>query len=260
MRMARSGACALRSNRSREDDIRVEALVLSIGLALAGEARADRFVVQVGALPPVHVNDCESYSANLGGSEPGLEPATGQAASFDVAPPPPAPDITVPSDQDRSAHEVSPDVPPITPGPVADPDDAGDPANPGPSPEFLAELADNYRVTDPADAQAIWKWYVKEPPELGNVEKTGNAAIRQILATNAPLVPTSTARPDRLKPDATSGTVRSNSGVSIHSSPWGPKTGAIPFGTNVTIQPPANEVWYNIPGTGWACGLWIELR
>lgn len=144
--------------------------------------------------------------------------------------------------------------------PHGDTDTCVDPPTTPPSAAFLADLANNYSITDQANITALWKWYLKEPSNLDNGEKTGNSVIRQIMAVGGPLVPTSSARPDLLRPNATRGTVRSANGVVSRSTPWGKSGASLGQGTSVTIIPPANGVWYNVEGVGWVCGLWLDLR
>ena len=233
--------------------------MMFVALALVPAARADRYRITVGLMPPSYVSDAQTFSTQLGGKDPVFEAAPEGSIPTPPSAPAPAP-IPLAENRDQGADAIPP-APPATQLLVAaDSDTAHIPENPGPAPDFLGELQTFYFISTPAEVNAIWKWYVKEPAELGYKERTANAVMRQILANNGPLVPSSTARMDLLKPGATRGTVRSSNGLQLRATPWGPINGALQGGDVVELVPPAQGPWYFIAGRGWVSGLWMDLR
>lgn len=229
-------------------------------LVLASAAHADRYRIRIGAAPAMFVNDSESYCAQLGTETGGVDPVPEAARKLPQAPAAAVPTTALAAGRDRSASAIAAPTPAADAVGQVELDTVTDaPATP-PTPEFTSQLAETYGISDPALVTALWKWYLAEPETLGNSERTGNAVIRQITATGGPLVPTSTARPDLLRPEATTGTVRAGNGVTSRVEPWGRNAGRIEPGTAVIIIPPANGVWYNVVGRGWVCGHWLDLR
>lgn len=234
-----------------------------LGLAIllvASAAHAERYRIRIGAAPAMFVNDSETYCSQLGTETGGIDPVPESARKLPRESAAATPTTSMTAGRDRSASAVNPPSPQVEVAGQSDIDTVSDePASP-PSAEFTTQLRDTYGISDPAVVTALWKWYLAEPETLGTAERTGNAVIRQISAIGGPLVSTSSARPDLLRPEATAGVVRAGNGVTSRNEPWGRNTGRIDPGTAVTIIPPANGVWYNVVGQGWVCGHWLDLR
>lgn len=235
-----------------------------IALALAPAVRADRYVIQIGDLPPTYVGDATEYCTAL---EPqsGMTPPTAKSLSALTVPATVArPGVTVTPESVGLASRVATEVPQRQPGEQLDTTELIEPPTTPPTAEFRDQLARIYSITAPDEIDAIWMWCEREPADLPFGSRVGNAVVRHILALDKPLAGDSTARPDLLKPNATRGTVRANNGVSIRGQPWGAGTGNnIPTGASLEIIPPADGPWYQVrsaSGTGWVCGLWLDLQ
>lgn len=233
---------------------------LALLALLATAASADRYRIRIGAAPAMFVNDSETYCAQLGTETGGVDPVPEAARKLPKPSVAATPTTSMAAGRDRSASSIQAPTSAADATGQVELDTVTDPPATPPSAEFTAQLSETYGISDPALVTTLWKWYLAEPETLGNAERTGNAVIRQITATGGPLVPSSTARPDLLRPEATTGIVRAGNGVTSRVEPWGRNAGRIEPGTAVTIIPPANGVWYNVVGRGWVCGHWLDLR
>lgn len=239
-------------------------LLVGVMVGVAGDAHADRYVIRVAGLTPVYCSDANEYLISL---EPqtGMRPPTPAALATMTTPPVlPPPAVAVTPEATTLCSRALTEPTPRTQGMNAEAAEVIQPPSGPPDAAFLAQLNAVYTITVPEEIQQAWEWYLKEPAGLPIGSRVGNGVTRFIMAIDRPPTGDSAARPDLLKPEATSGTVRSANGVSIRSAPWQPGAGAaLPQGAAVTVIPPADGPWYQIQsasGNGWVCGLWVDLN
>lgn len=239
-------------------------LLVLVMSGIAGEARADRFLLQVGDMRPVYCGDANEY---IGSLEPqsGMVPSTpGMLVTLPPPPAAPAPGVAVTPEAANQCNRAATEPTPRLQGMPAEMSEVIQPPSGPPDAAFLAQLNAVYSITVPAEIQQAYEWYLKEPAGLPIASRVGNGVVRFIMAVDRSPTGDTAARPDLLKPEATSGTVRSSNGVSIRGAPWQPGAGgAIAQGGAVTVIPPADGPWYQIQsaqGNGWVCGLWLDLN
>ena len=222
-------------------------------------AHAERYVLQIGGLPPVYLRDAPGYLARL---QPvnGFTPAgmTTPSPAFQLPTPPGPVNAAAKVSDPTSAQPATPNAQPPD-GVPCDMDTAlAAPAGP-PTAQFQAKLQSTYNITNAADVNATWTFFQAEPKVLSFNSQVANSVVRYIMAMNGPL-PGQPADPKQLKPQATSGTVNSSIGILVHATPWGQDTTALTNGTAVTLIPPAEGPWYRLSTGGWVCGLWLNLQ
>ncbi|MBI2945993.1 MAG: SH3 domain-containing protein [Candidatus Wallbacteria bacterium] len=231
----------------RQLAVAVAALVL-----FAGGGGAESYRVQLGDLPPAYIPDAWSYSAQI-----------------EIDPPPAKSRAVIPSPKDpgkfasprfRASREagavkLAPPAKPQAPRSQVVPDVYLEPTKDRPTKDFLAQISKAYRVTKPAEQQAVWKWFQAEPATLKETERLENAFIRYTMAEPAP---------DRaLRVEATEGTVKSEFPLMMRQTPFGAKSEELPNGSKFKILPPPDGAWYRVEtpqGIGWVCGLWVEAK
>jgi hypothetical protein len=237
-------------------------LVLAITMTLAAGARAERYAVQLNDGPTIYVGDCNEALTNY---EPatGMKAPTPQSLAALVVPAAPAPPA-VPAGSSTLGARVETAGQDPTPGTEGDLTDVTDPVPMPPDAAFMEALNRVYTITDQNEINAVWAWFQKESPGLALDQRVGNSVVRFIMAVNKAPTGDTNAAPDKLKPEATRGVVRSSNGVGVRASPWGPSGGAaIPSGASLEIIPPAQGPWYKVRtggGEGWVAGVWLDLQ
>ena len=237
------------------------ALVLALGPVLASPARADRFLVQIGDLKPVYCGDARTTILQF---EPntGMVPAT--VTTLATVPPvtvQPAPGVAVTPEAVAAANSAANEPTARLQGMHCNMVDVTQPQSGPPDATFLAALNAVYSITAPAEIQQVYEWYLKEPAALALGSRVGNGVVRFIMAVDRAPTGDAASRPDLLKPQATTGRVRSANGVSARGTPWqAGNGGSFANGANLTIVPPADGPWYQVQGGGWVCGLWLDLN
>lgn len=236
---------------------------LTLGLALALlplSARAERYRVTIGNLPPILVDDATSYA-----SQRDPDPA---APTRPVIPPTPIPTRPAPQVVPTPTARPAP-IPPIATGlpPVtsADADVMLNSAALGaPTAAYTQSLQENYSITAADEVRQIWFFYAQEPATISDKFRLGNAIIRWMLAVRRPPTGMTTATPTVLPPLATRGTVRAKGGLPVRVAPWGESTNAeYPEGSVLELKAPAHGAWYRVTGpgpTGWVPGMWLDLK
>lgn len=231
--------------------------------SISGDARADRFLLQVGDMRPVYCGDSSEYILSLESQAGMLPPTPALFATVTPPAPAPAPGVAVAADAVLLCNRANTEPTPRLQGMRAEMAEIIQPQSGPPDAAFLAALNAVYSITVPDEIQQAYEWYLKEPAALPIGPRVGNGVTRFILAVDRPPTGDTAARPDLLKPEATSGTVRSSNGVSLRNGPWQPDAGAITQGTALTVIPPADGPWYQVQspqGNGWVCGLWLDLN
>lgn len=245
-------------------------VALLVALCAPEAGRAERYVLSIGSLPPVIVQDSRTYTIQLE-PERDMIPCSEALASQALPASAPAPDPVVPP-----AAPVPPDstasgaVAPYDEAfariatPSVDHEEVLNPPTP-PTPAFDSFIRSTYSITDAADVQGAYMFYLKEPAGIPDVSRMSNALIRHILSLGVSPAGGSTARPDQLIAQPRAGTIRVGSGgLNVRQGKWGAPSGQLlPAGTALTIVPPAEEGWYHVRGPGgegWVPGLWVDAQ
>jgi hypothetical protein len=232
--------------------------VIAALLWAAAPACADRFQVQVGDMPPVYMDDAAAHLQRLQAA-PGLGVPP---ADLGIPPPPGAPagggGTGAPPDAPAGSTTLAPapaNVP--VPPPAADLDAFLAPPAAGPSAAFRQLMATVYLTPDQLVQDGVWRWYLMQPGFLTMQERTGNAVMAYSMARGRAIAFGSLTR---FNPAATSGIVRSDTGLGVRREPWGRGTGArVARRAAIRIIPPASGYWYRIAQPpGWVPGIFVE--
>ena len=244
-------------------------VALSLAL-LPACALGERYVLSIGSLPPVIVPDSNTYTIQME-PEQDMVPCNAALMSKTLPAPTPVPAAPVPPaapvlPNSSAAGAVAPYDEALMklPRPSVDHDEVFNPPVP-PTPAFDAYVRTTYSMSDAADVQGAYNFYLKEPAGIDESSRMSNAVIRHILELGKTPVGGSTARPDLLIAQPRTGSIRRGTAtLFIRQDKWGAPNGqSFADGTSLTITPPAEEGWYHARGAGgegWVPGLWVEAQ